>query len=132
MINKTTVILIAVLAFSCGEGAYQKAENAQDAGRQFIRASLDGEYQKAKFYLLQDDENLRLFEKSHADYNQLDQASKRTNREATIRPVNIEKVNDSLTKYTYYHTSNDLDTVTLHVVRTNNEWLVDLKWIKFK
>jgi hypothetical protein len=33
---------------------YSKAEDAQDAGREFIRASLDGNYDKAKFYLLKD------------------------------------------------------------------------------
>jgi hypothetical protein len=130
MINKTTAILIAVLAFSCGDGTYKKAEDAQDAGRQFIRASLDGDYKRAKFYLLQDETNLRFFEKSSKEYNQLSQEAKRANREAVIRPVAITPINDSLTQYSYYHTANAKDTVTLQIVKSNNDWLFDLKSIQ--
>ena len=129
MINKTTAIFLAVLAFSCSDGSYKKAEDAQDAGRQFIRASLDGDYKRAKFYLLQDDANLDFFEKSSRDYNQFSQEAKRANREAVIRPVASTPVNDSLTTYAYYHTANEKDTVTLNIVKVNNEWLVDLKSI---
>jgi hypothetical protein len=129
MINKTTGLLIVLVAFSCGSESYKKADDAQDAGRQFIRASLDGNYKKAKFYLLQDDDNLRLFDKNHSDYQHLSGDAKRAYRDASIRPVTIAPVNDSLTKYTYWHTSNPKDTFTLRVVRVNGEWLVDLKSI---
>jgi hypothetical protein len=117
MINKTTGLLIILVAFSCGPSSYKKADDAQDAGRQFIRASL------------QDDDNLRLFEKNHSDYQHLSGDAKRAYRDASIRPVTIAPVNDSLTKYTYWHTSNPKDTFTLRVVRVNGEWLVDLKSI---
>lgn len=129
MMNKTTGLLIALFAFSCGGDSYTKATDAQDAGREFIRASLNGDYRKAKFYLLKDDDNLRLFEKNLSDYNHLSADAKRSYREANIRPVSITPVNDSLTKYTYWHTSNQKDTFTLSIVKVNDEWLVDLKSI---
>ena len=129
MINKITALLIALLAIACGDEKLVKAENAQDAGRQFIRASLDGDYRKAKFFLLKDDDNLRLFEKYHNDYQHLPGNEKRQYRDANIRPLSITPVNDSLTKYTYQHSSNLKDTFTLSVVRINGEWLVDLKSI---
>lgn len=118
---------MAVLAFSCGGGAYKKAEDAQDAGRQFIRASLDGDFQKARFYLLKDDDNLYVLQRMETDYNKLDAEGKRNYRDASIRPVNIVPVNDSVTRYSYWHTSNAKDTVTLKIIRKNGEWLVDAK-----
>ena len=129
MMNKITALLIAILAIACGEGAYKKADDAQDAGRQFIRASLDGKFDKARFYLLKDEDNLYLFQRWQTDYEKLPMDSKRSYREANIRPVSIEPVNDSLTeyKYKYWHTSNPKDTVTLSVKKVNGEWLVDMK-----
>jgi hypothetical protein len=129
MIYKTTGLLIAIIFVSCGSGGYTKATDAQDAGREFIRASLDGDYRKAEFYLLKDDDNQRLFEKNRSDYQHLSADAKRSYREANIRPVTITPVNDSLTTYTYWHTSNTKDTFTLSIVRIKDEWLVDLKSI---
>lgn len=129
MMNKTIALLIAVLAVACGDGTYKKADDAQDAGRQFIRASLDGDFAKAKFYLLKDDDNLYLFQTWQRNYEKMPLENKRSYREANIRPVGIEPVNDSLTeyKYKYWHTSNPKDTVTLSVKKVKGEWLVDMK-----
>ena len=129
MTNKITALLIAVIAFSCGDGSYKKATDAQDAGREFIRASLDGDFEKAKFYMLKNDDNLWMLERMQAKYQQLPGESKRTQRESNIRPVNITPVNDSLTRYAYWQTENPKDTITLAIVKVKDEWLVDLKSI---
>ena len=52
-------IFAAMLFFlSCAnDDTYKKAEDAEDAGREFIRASLDGNYDKALFFLLKDTTN---------------------------------------------------------------------------
>jgi hypothetical protein len=120
-------LLIAALAGCQQAEEVQKAEDAQDAGRQFIRASLDGDYKKAQVFLLKDTTNLMLFEKQQANYKQLSDAQKNRNKDATIRPVSITNQNDSTTLYKYYHTSNQADTTVLRIVRRNGEWLVDLK-----
>jgi len=124
-----TGVIAAMLLLSCGSNELTKAEDAQDAGRQFIRACLDGDYEKAKFYLLKDEDNLRLLEKWQHDYQQMSGQVKRSYREASIRPVAITPVSDTLTTYRYHHTANSKDTFNLHVVRVNDEWLVDLKSI---
>jgi hypothetical protein len=119
-------------ALSCNSGAadgYKKAEDAQEAGTQFIRASLDGDYDKAAFYLLKDTTNLLLFEKQQANYKQMSSKEKSQNKAATIRPVAITPENDSTTLYKYYHTSNPTDTTTLRIVHRQDTWLVDLKSI---
>jgi hypothetical protein len=63
MINKIYALLIIIFFVSCGDEPLKKATSAQEAGTEFIRASLDGDYRKAEFYLLKDDANQRLFEK---------------------------------------------------------------------
>jgi hypothetical protein len=113
---------------SCGEEKTSgPAENAQDAGREFIRASLDGDYAKARSYLLKDSTNLFLIRQQQVNYEQMTAREKRNYRESAIRPIQILPENDSITLYRYYQTSNPKDTTTLRIVKHNGEWLVDLK-----
>jgi hypothetical protein len=127
---KTIVLLqLVLLALSCNnQTSFKKAEDAQDAGREFIRASLDGNYDKATFYLLQDSTNQMLMDKWKKDYDQLDGEGKRRYKEADILPINVSTQNDSVTTYTFSN-SYKKDTTTIRIVRLNGEWLVDLKEI---
>lgn len=121
--------LLIVLFVSCNAGkTFNKAEDAQDAGRQFIRASLDGDYEKARFYLLADSVNLLLIRKWQQDFDQLDGNTRQQYREASILPINIHEINDSVTSYSYSNSFRK-DTTTVHIVRVKGEWLVDLKEI---
>lgn len=122
------LFLVIVAACSAG-GGYEKATDPQDAGREFIRASLDGDHQKARFYLLQDTTNLLLIERQQRDYEHLSHEDKNLHRESTIRPVSINKVNDSTTVYTYYNTYNPKDTTAITIVKHDGAWVVDLKSI---
>jgi hypothetical protein len=124
------VLLISATIAACGgSGGYHKAEDAQDAGRQFIRATLDGEHDKARFYLLHDTTNLLLLKQQEVNYNQLSGKEKNAFRESSIRPVDIKTVNDSVTLYKYYNTYHNKDTTTLRIMRIDNNWVVDLKSI---
>lgn len=122
------LLLIFIVGCTAG-GGYEKAENAQDAGREFIRASLDGDYQKARFYLLQDTTNLLLIERWQEDYQSLSSEDKKLHRESNIHPLNIKKLDDSTTSYRYVNSYNPKDTTTIMVVKRNGDWLVDLKSI---
>ncbi|MHA4807197.1 nuclear transport factor 2 family protein [Flavitalea flava] len=122
-----SLILLALAA--CGDPhSFKKAEDAQDAGREFIRASLDGNYEKAYFYLFADSTNQMLLGKWKKDYDRLDQDKKSRYKEADIMPININTLNDSVTTYTYAN-SYKKDTTTFKIVRIKGEWLVDLKEI---
>jgi hypothetical protein len=127
-VNKLIIYILIVLAAACS-GGYEKAENAQDAGREFIRATLNGDHQKARFYLLKDTTNLLLIERQQRDYQGLSKEEKRLHRESAIRPISIQKVNDSTTTYKYFNTYNPKDTTTITIVKSNGDWLVDLKSI---
>lgn len=120
---------VIIAAVSCGSGTYEKATDPQDAGREFIRASLDGDHKKASFYMLKDTTNLLMFERQQRDYDALDHEEKKKHRESSIRPVTIKPLNDSTTIYTYYNTYNPTDTTSITIVKTDGFWLVDLKSI---
>ncbi len=123
------VCFIVLLLGACHAGkTFDKAEDAQDAGRQFIRASLDGDYEKARFYLLNDSVNLLLISKWQQGFDQMDRETRQQYREANILPLSIRAINDSLTTYTFSNTFRR-DTTTVHIVRVKGEWLVDLKEI---
>jgi hypothetical protein len=120
--------LLGSLAACNGEEQFQKAEDAEDAGREFIRASLDGNIRKAQFYLLKDSVNVMLFDKWKTDsYNKLNEEERMSFRQANILPIKIDKMNDSTVLYTYSNTYKNKDTTTVKIVRINNEWLVDFK-----
>ena len=126
----------AVLAFgipalalaACNTHSYKRAEDAEEAGTEFIRASLDGNYEKASFYLYTDSTNQMLISKWKQDYDRLDHEDQKKYRDADILPINIQTVNDSVTSYTYANTYKK-DTTTIKVIRINGTWLVDLKEI---
>ncbi|AXY75728.1 hypothetical protein D3H65_17840 [Paraflavitalea soli] len=128
MIRYVTIAALVVGLVACsGNSGYQPAEDAQDAGRQFIRASLDGNYEKAKFYLLKDDDNLTLLKKQQSNYQKMSSEDKRSFGDASILPLEIQPLNDSVTNYKYNNSFHPKDTTTIRIVRINNEWLVDLK-----
>jgi hypothetical protein len=129
LIMKISMLFFVAMLFACnGENEYKKAENPQDAGREFIRASLNGNYEKAEFYLLQDSTNSLLISKWKKDYDHLDDAGRQQYREADILPILIRNWNDSTTLYTFSN-SYKKDTTTIKIVKLNGEWLVDLKEI---
>jgi hypothetical protein len=128
MIKKILIPSLLLLAACSGPHSYKKAEDAQDAGREFIRASLDGDYEKASFYLYSDTTNDMLLGKWKKDYDKLDHEEQKKYRDADILPINIQAVNDSITSYTYANTYKK-DTTTIRVVRIKGDWLVDLKEI---
>lgn len=125
--RKAALLFTTLFLLLACTGGYQKAEDAPDAAREFIRASLDGDYRRADFYLMRDSLNLLLFETQQKDYRNLSALQKENYRESSIRPLQIERVNDSLVNYTYYQSSNPKDTTVLRVVRQKGEWLIDLK-----
>ncbi|MGZ5135639.1 MAG: hypothetical protein ACXWCG_10830 [Flavitalea sp.] len=128
--NKIIAAFMFLFLTSCSdETQLSPADDAQDAGRQFIRASLDGDYAKARYFMLKDSTNLLLIKQQQINYEQLSAEKKRNNRDASIRPLEIRNENDSTTLYKYYHTANTKDTTTIRVIKENGQWLVDLKSI---
>ena len=106
----------------------KKPENDIDAARDFIRAALDGKFDQAKSYMLPDSANIQFLDAVERNYKKLDEATKEGYREASINIHLVDPVNDSTTVIIYSNSfKNDNDT--LRVLKTNQQWEVDLKYI---
>jgi hypothetical protein len=126
--NYKKILPVCLLAFiACNDTeTYKKAEDAQDAAREFVRASLDGDYNKANFYLFSDSTNRFLLERWKRNYINLTEEEKQKYKDANIVVVTTNAENDSVTKFRYLNTYKK-DTTTIRILRINGEWLVDLK-----
>jgi len=125
------IIVFFMLAamLSCNsEASYTKAADAQEAAREFIRASLDGNYDKASFYLYKDSAgvNEMLLNKWKSDYGKWNQEDKVGHKEANIIVITTEPTSDSTLNYIFSN-SYKKDTTTIKIVKAKGEWLVDLK-----
>ncbi|MBC7720466.1 MAG: hypothetical protein H7068_00485 [Pedobacter sp.] len=131
LLKKIKYILLALLFFTnaCNNNnsSYPEATNALDAGREFIDATLKGDFAKAYFYLLQDAENKQLLDKTETDYRTKDRDGREQFRQASINIGEIKDINKNETIITY---SNSFDKVNhqLKVVLQNNKWRVDFKY----
>ena len=120
-------LLFALHSCSNNTAVYTKAENATDAGREFVRAVLDGDFAKASFYLYKDSTNQLLFKQQQNNYNAMEKEAKASYKESSIRPIGPREETDSTSIFRYYHSANPKDTTALRIVKHNSEWLVDLK-----
>lgn len=88
-------LLFVAALYSCNENAYVKSKDPVDAAREFIRASLDGDFKKAKLYLAKD-ENNQNFYKLYADkYKKLPTIEKDGFKKSSIIINRVENINDS-------------------------------------
>ncbi len=125
------ISLAAALLFflACNsDGGYKPAADAQEAAQEFVRASLDGNYDKASYYLYHDSAqvNEMLLNKWRTDYGGWSQEDKVGHKNANIIVITTETLADSSLNYVFSN-SYRKDTTTIHVVKANGNWLVDLK-----
>lgn len=121
------VLLLAGL-LACKNAEEVKSENAIDAARNFIQSALNGEFDKAAKYMVDDSLNrqdLHLMERLSKN---LTKEEKEKYKEASIRIHETRTVNDSAAVI-YYSNSFRNKKDSLKVVNQNGQWLVDFKYI---
>ncbi len=105
-----------------------KAESDIDAAREFIRSALDGKFDKARTFLLPDSSNIHYMDVAERNFGKADEATKEGYRGSSINIHNIKPLNDSTTILIYSNSfMNNEDT--LRILKTNGQWLVDLKYL---
>ena len=127
--------LLLVSLFACNSDDRQStsttSDSAVDAARNFIQAALVGDFERAKKFMVNDSLN-------HEDLNaiqrlndRLAKEEKEKYQEASIRIHQDRKLNDSI-RVIYYSNSFKNKQDSLKVIKTNNEWLVDFKFMFHK
>ena len=100
-----------------------------DAASKFLRAALDGDYKKARTYLVKDSTNHQMIDIYEKDYNNnLPPEDKTKYKSASIRFLKeTHEVNDSTT-IIHYSNSYKNKPDSLKILRINGQWFVDLNF----
>lgn len=125
------VICFSLLFLSCGNSdkrATAVSDNNIDAARNFIRAALDGKFTEAKRYMLDDSLNNYFMNLAERSYLKYDQETCTNYLNASIQFHKTIPVNDSVSVIIYSNSyKNDHDT--LKVLKSGQNWLIDLKYL---
>lgn len=122
------IILLSLTA--CQDRVLQsRSENDLDAARNYIQAVLSNDFKKAARYVLADSLNRNCLDSIARVFGRYDAQTREKYRGASIRIHQpVTDLNDSTTLVIYSNSyKNDKDT--LRVIRSNNNWLVDLKYL---
>ncbi len=122
------IAFVVSLMVVCGcSSPYPKAENAFDAGREFIDASLKGDWDKAQFYMLRNETNDKELNRLKDEYRDKSNDQKQEYHNASIIILEEDTVNDSIHIVNY---KNSFDNVArkVKVMQTGDGWLVDLSY----
>ncbi len=112
---------------ACNQNSTGRPETAMDTGREFIRASLDGDFIKAESLILKDTENVQLFESYKLFYNKLPAEKKINYQKASYEINKYQDINDSTTIINYSN-SYMKKPMDIKVTRHNNTWEIDFKY----
>lgn len=113
---------------ACGGKKKSVAENDLDAARSFIQAALEGKFNEARAYMLNDSVNNYWMNIAERSYQKTDRDTKVGYANASINIHEVTHPNDSVSVIIYSNSfKNDHDT--LKAVRQNEKWLIDLKYL---
>jgi len=126
---KKIVLLFFILSVivSCKQKEDKVPLTALDSGREFIRASLDGNFDKASALLLKDSQNVQLFESYKVFYEKLPEDKKKGYKDASYEINKYLDVDDSTTLINYSNSYMN-KPMEIKLVRTNKVWSVDFKY----
>lgn len=122
-----TCILFLILAGCNNPVDFKKPEDALDAGREFIRAVLDGDYTKGQLYVIPEEEDIALY-KRYVSY-----MKKRSSKElvelksASIIINKVEEVSDTI-QIINYSNSFSKQPMDIKVVKKEGEWWIDFSY----
>jgi hypothetical protein len=121
-----TGVFCCIILCNCNQ-KYSKAENALDAGREFIDGCLKGDFDKATYYMLDDTQNKKLLLEQKRNYDGKSKQEKLEYSQASIIINEDATINDS-THIINYQNSYDKIGRKVKVILNNNKWLVDFKY----
>lgn len=119
-------LLLLFAGCSSPEG-FKRPEDALDAGREFIRSVLDGDYKKAELYVIPDEEDIRLFSRYRSYMKKRPQDELASLKSSSIIINKVEALNDSVSIINYAN-SYVRKPVEIKVVKKDGEWWIDFSY----
>lgn len=126
--KKYNFLFLLFFALACKNKTEVQSENNVDAARNFIRAALDGKFTEARDFMLQDSLNINYMDVAERSYKKENQATQDGYRASSIHIHEVKPVNDSTTIIVYSNSFKNKPN-QLRIVRINEQWLVDLKYL---
>lgn len=121
-------ILIALFLVGCAQPeGFVPPEDPLDAGREFVRAVLDGDYKKATLYLNDDPEDQELFNRYITYQKKQPKKERLSYKSASIIINKAENLNDS-TSIINFSNSYSMKPMDLKIIKKNNTWKVDFSY----
>lgn len=128
MISRITIaLMICLFMIACNNSERSRPADALGVGREFINASLKGEYREAKKYLLADSLNISYFEQMESFYLRMPEQEKQGYKSANIIINPIENISDSIAIINYSNTFKK-EPAKIKLVRIEAQWWVDFKY----
>ena len=118
--------ILLITINGCGN-KYADAVTALDGGREFIDGCLKGDFKKASFYMIDDNENQSQLLKIKRDYDSKSTGQKHEYATASIIINDDETINDTV-HIINYKNSYDMIARKVKVISRNGKWLVDFKY----
>ncbi len=123
-----TILISACFFISCNsENKTPHFDDPLQSGREFIEASLKGDYPQAKKYILPDSINLMYFDRAATVYHNMSAPDKQGYKNANIIINPTEKISDSVSVINYSNTYKN-QPLKIKMVKTSDKWLVDFKY----
>jgi len=121
-------ICLLILFFACNtpEG-FKEPEDPLDAGREFVRAVLDGDYEKANLYLLNDAEDQELFKRYQIYMKKSPKKELLQLKSSSIVINKVEALSDSITLINFSN-SYTMKPTDLKVIKEGKTWKVDFSY----
>jgi hypothetical protein len=131
MINKFFIFFTGCLILifsSCKQPeGFLEPEDPLDAGREFVRAVLDGDFEKASLYVCENDEDKEIFDRYEV-YMKKQPRSERLNlKSASIIINKVEKLSDSVTIINFSN-SHTMKPTDLKILKQGEAWKVDFSY----
>ncbi len=128
MLKHIVVLFIVAIIFGCNQKDKPVSLNDPlETGREFIDASLKGNYDRAQQYMLIDSTNKKYLESLKDFYKKMSPAEKDGYKNANIIINPSESVTDSTTIINYTNTYKNKPS-KIRIIKINNEWRVDFKY----
>ncbi len=124
---KSSIFILILGIFSCTEEQKQRPTTAMETGRAFIDASLKGDFKDARTMVLNDPENVQLFDAFIQYYQKMPTDKKQHYQSASYQINKYMDINDSTTIINY---SNDYmnKPMEIKIIKRNKEWWIDFKY----
>ncbi len=127
--KKIFFAFFAIAFFTCNEAETKKTANtSMDVGRDFIRATLDGNFKDAETLLLKDSINTQLFERYEKYYTNLSADIKDGYKKASYTINKFDESQNDSTVIINYSNTYMKQPQNIKLIKKDKQWGVDFKY----